>query len=481
MRVAAGEIWPAAVVEATGGFGNFTYAVVGNRPSALDVRGRFVVMAEGQLINPFNSGPNKGLNNVMQEITVRVTDNNGATADVNLTVRFRRADFISAPNIDLTPNSQNACGNRFDINGNSIGGNGDPPTYIRFVLPHQTAGTVFDHPSGATPCAHFGELTSAGSRYTGGTGNVSPVADGSFGSNPPFRSFQNADFTAANYHQKILRTAPGSENAPLFGGFFFSNTNFRIVLRPQGQLYASGAFSNPANPAPQPRPGEYTYTEATVTLGVTLEFDDTGEGAYASVPHRKTILVVFPGVAPITTDFRTLAIVQDEVQGGAWREVAANDNAEGGRLNTLLLTVQHTQDDADDPPILGEFRGRGGAGGDFNFRLNSGGDRLEIKAGTGSFSIKLGASPGIIRAIFEVNDSHSEAARARGTPSRQIHVEVDYQEADYRRLFVAPTGSIAASSGSCDTSINLTGNLADIVANSSITNPTDSDCNAPSP
>ena len=476
LRVAAGEIWPAAVVEATGGFGNFTYEVVGNRPSALDVRGRFVVMAEGQLINPFNAGLNKGLDKTTQEITVRVTDNNGATADVNLTVRFRRADFISAPNIDLTPNSQNACGNRFDINGNSIGGNGDPPTYIRFVLPHQTAGTVFDHPSGATPCAHFGELTSAGSRYTGGTGNVSPVADGSFGSNPPFRSFQNADFTAANYHQKILRTAPGSENAPLFGGFFFSNTNFRIVLRPQGQLYASGAFSNPANPAPQPRPGEYTYTEATVTLGVTLEFDDTGEGAYASVPHRKTILVVFPGVAPITTDFRTLAIVQNEVQRGAWREVAANDNAEGGRLNTLLLTVQQSQNDANSPPILGEFRGRGGAGGGFTFRLNSGGDRLEIAGNTGSFSIKLGASPGIIRAIFEINDRHSNAARARGTPSRQIHVEVDYQEADNRRLFVAPTGSLAAGSDSCDTSIDLTGNLADIVANSPITNSSASDC-----
>ena len=476
LRVAAGEIWPAAVVEATGGFGNFTYEVVGNRPSALDVRGRFVVMAEGQLINPFNAGLNKGLDKTTQEITVRVTDNNGATADVNLTVRFRRADFISAPNIDLTPNSQNACGNRFDINGNSIGGNGDPPTYIRFVLPHQTAGTVFDHPSGATPCAHFGELTSAGSRYTGGTGNVSPVADGSFGSNPPFRSFQNADFTAANYHQKILRTAPGSENAPLFGGFFFSNTNFRIVLRPQGQLYASGAFANPANPAPQPRAGEYTYTEATVTLGVTLEFDDTGEGAYASVPHRKTILVVFPGVAPITTDFRTLAIVQNEVQRGAWREVAANDNAEGGRLNTLLLTVQQSQNDANSPPILGEFRGRGGAGGGFTFRLNSGGDRLEIAGNTGSFSIKLGASPGIIRAIFEINDRHSNAARARGTPSRQIHVEVDYQEADNRRLFVAPTGSLAAGSDSCDTSIDLTGNLADIVANSPITNSSASDC-----
>ena len=481
-RVAAGEIWPAAVVEATGGFGNFTYEVVGNRPSALDVRGRFVVMAEGQLINPFNSGPNKGLNNVMQEITVRVTDNNGATADVNLTVRFRRADSITAPNIDLTPNSQNACGNRFDINGNSIGGNGDPPTYIRFVLPHQTAGTVFDHPSGATPCAHFGELTSAGSRYTGGTGNVSPVADGSFGSNPPFRSFQNADFTAANYHQKILRTAPGSENAPLFGGFFFSNTNFRIVLRPQGQLYKSGAFSNPANPAPQPRPGAYTYTEATVTLGVTLEFDDTGEGSYASVPHRKTILVVFPGVAPITTEFRPVN-PQTNAPTGDWREVAANDNAEGGRVNTLLLTVQQSQTDSQFPPILGAFRGRGGAGGDFAFRLNSGGGGVNIPAATGSmrrFELAQGASPGIIRAIIEVNDSKASGdpndARARGTPRRLIYVEVNYQEADNRRLFVAPTGSLAAGSDSCDTSIDLTGNLADIVANSPITNSSASDC-----
>ena len=482
LRVAAGEIWPAAVVEATGGFGNFTYAVVGNRPSALDVRGHFVVMAEGQLINPFNSGPNKGLNNVMQEITVRVTDNNGATADVNLTVRFRRADSITAPNIDLTPNSQNACGNRFDINGNSIGGNGDPPTYIRFVLPHQTAGTVFDHPSGATPCAHFGELTSAGSRYTGGTGNVSPVADGSFGSNPPFRSFQNADFTAANYHQKILRTAPGSENAPLFGGFFFSNTNFRIVLRPQGQLYKSGAFSNPANPAPQPNPGAYTYTEATVTLGVTLEFDDTGEGAYASVPHRKTILVVFPGVAPITTEFRPVN-PQTNAPTGDWREVAANDNAEGGRANTLLLTVQQSQTDSQFPPILGAFRGRGGAGGDFAFRLNSGGGGVNIPAATGSmrrFELAQGASPGIIRAIIEVNDSKASGdpndARARGTPRRLIYVEVNYQEADNRRLFVAPTGSLAAGSDSCDTSIDLTGNLADIVANSPITNSSASDC-----
>ena len=482
LRVAAGEIWPAAVVEATGGFGNFTYAVVGNRPSALDVRGRFVVMAEGQLINPFNSGPNKGLNNVMQEITVRVTDNNGATADVNLTVRFRRADSITAPNIDLTPNSQNACGNRFDINGNSIGGNGDPPTYIRFVLPHQTAGTVFDHPSGATPCAHFGELTSAGSRYTGGTGNVSPVADGSFGSNPPFRSFQNADFTAANYHQKILRTAPGSENAPLFGGFFFSNTNFRIVLRPQGQLYKSGAFSNPANPAPQPNPGAYTYTEATVTLGVTLEFDDTGEGAYASVPHRKTILVVFPGVAPITTEFRPVN-PQTNAPTGDWREVAANQNAEGGSRNTLLLTVQQSQTDSQFPPILGAFRGRGGAGGDFAFRLNSGGGGVNIPAATGSmrrFELAQGASPGRIRAIIEVNDSKASGdpndARARGTPRRLIYVEVDYQEADNRRLFVAPTGSLAAGSDSCDTSIDLTGNLADIVANSPITNSSASDC-----
>ena len=482
LRVAAGEIWPAAVVEATGGFGNFTYAVVGNRPSALDVRGRFVVMAEGQLINPFNSGPNKGLNNVMQEITVRVTDNNGATADVNLTVRFRRADSITAPNIDLTPNSQNACGNRFDINGNSVGGNADPNTYIRFVLPHQTAGTVFDHPSGATPCAHFGELTSAGGRYTGGTGNVSPVADGSFGSNPPFRTFQNRDFTAANYHQKILRTAPGSENAPLFGGFFFSNTNFRIVLRPQGQLYASGAFSNPANPAPQPRPGEYTYTEATVTLGVTLEFDDTGEGAYASVPHRKTILVVFPGVAPITTEFRPVN-PQTNAPTGDWREVAANDNAEGGRVNTLLLTVQQSQTDSQFPPILGAFRGRGGAGGDFAFRLNSGGGGVNIPAATGSmrrFELAQGASPGRIRAIIEVNDSKASGdpndARARGTPRRLIYVEVDYQEADNRRLFVAPTGSLAAGSDSCDTSIDLTGNLADIVANSPITNSSASDC-----
>ena len=482
LRVAAGEIWPAAVVEATGGFGNFTYEVVGNRPSALDVRGRFVVMAEGQLINPFNAGLNKGLDKTTQEITVRVTDNNGATADVNLTVRFRRADFISAPNIDLTPNSQNACGNRFDINGNSVGGNADPNTYIRFVLPHQTAGTVFDHPSGATPCAHFGELTSAGGRYTGGTGNVSPVADGSFGSNPPFRSFQNRDFTAANYHQKILRTAPGSENAPLFGGFFFSNTNFRIVLRPQGQLYASGAFANPANPAPQPRAGEYTYTEATVTLGVTLEFDDTGEGAYASVPHRKTILVVFPGVAPITTEFRPVN-PQTNAPTGDWREVAANDNAEGGRVNTLLLTVQQSQTDSQFPPILGAFRGRGGAGGDFAFRLNSGGGGVNIPAATGSmrrFELAQGASPGIIRAIIEVNDSKASGdpndARARGTPRRLIYVEVNYQEADNRRLFVAPTGSLAAGSDSCDTSIDLTGNLADIVANSPITNSSASDC-----
>ena len=483
LRVAAGEVYPAAVVEATGGFGNFRYEVVGTRPRALDVRGRFVVMAEGEVI----SGDNAGLNNRTREITVRVTDNNGATADVNLTVRFRRADSITAPNIDLTPNSQNACGNRFDINGNSVGGNADPNTYIRFVLPHQTAGTVFDHPSGATPCNHFGEVSSAGGRYTGGTGNISPVADGSFGSNPPFRSFQNRDFTAANYHQKILRTAPGSENAPLFGGFFFSNTNFRIVLRPQGQLYKSGAFSNPANPAPQPNPGAYTYTEATVTLGVTLEFDDTGEGAYASVPHRKTILVVFPGVAPITTEFRPVN-PQTNAPTGDWREVAANDNAEGGRANTLLLTVQQSQTDSQFPPILGAFRGRGGAGGDFAFRLNSGGGGVNIPAATGSmrrFELAQGASPGIIRAIIEVNDSKASGdpndARARGTPRRLIYVEVNYQEADNRRLFVAPTGSLAASSGSCDTSIDLTGNLADIVANSSITNPTDSDCNAPSP
>ena len=484
LRVAAGEIWPAAVVEATGGFGNFTYEVVGNRPSALDVRGRFVVMAEGQLINPFNEGLNKGLNNVMQEITVRVTDNNGATADVNLTVRFRRADFISAPNIDLTPDNQLACGNRFDINGNSIPGNGDPPTYIRFVLPHQAAGTVFDHPGPPTACSHFGEVISAGGRYTGGTGNISPVADGSFGSKPPFRSFQNADFTAANYHQKILRTAAGSENAPLFGGYFFSNTRFRIVLRPPpGQpLYASGAFDNPGNPAPQPNPGTYTYTEATVTMGITLEFDDTGEGAYASVPHRKTILVVFPGVAPITTEFRPVN-PQTNAPTGDWREVAANDNAEGGRVNTLLLTVQQSQTDSQFPPILGAFRGRGGAGGDFAFRLNSGGGGVNIPAATGSmrrFELAQGASPGRIRAIIEVNDSKASGdpndARARGTPRRLIYVEVDYQEADNRRLFVAPTGSLAAGSDSCDTSIDLTGNLADIVANSPITNSSASDC-----
>ena len=480
LRVAAGEVYPAAVVEATGGFGNFTYAVVGTRPRALDVRGRFVVMAEGEVI----SGTDAGLNNRTREITVRVTDNNGATADVNLTVRFRRADFISVPNIDITPNDQNACGNRFDINGNSIGNNADPPTYIRFVLPHQTAGTVFDHPTGASPCTHFGELTAAGSRYTGGTGNVSPVADGSFGSNPPFRTFQNSDFTAANYHQKILSTAQGSENAPLFGGFFFSNSRFRIVLRPQGQLYASGAFSNPANPAPQPRPGEYTYTEATVTLGVTLEFDDTAtdEGSYASVPHRKTILVVFPGVAPITTEFRPVN-PQTNAPTGDWREVAANDNAEGGRVNTLLLTVQQSQTDSQFPPILGAFRGRGGAGGDFAFRLNSGGGGVNIPAATGSmrrFELAQGASPGIIRAIIEVNDSKASGdpndARARGTPRRLIYVEVNYQEADNRRLFVAPTGSLAAGSDSCDTSIDLTGNLADIVANSPITNSSASDC-----
>ena len=480
LRVAAGEVYPAAVVEATGGFGNFRYEVVGTRPRALDVRGRFVVMAEGEVI----SGTDAGLNNRTREITVRVTDNNGATADVNLTVRFRRADFISVPNIDITPNDQNACGNRFDINGNSIGNNADPPTYIRFVLPHQTAGTVFDHPTGASPCTHFGELTAAGSRYTGGTGNVSPVADGSFGSNPPFRTFQNSDFTAANYHQKILSTAQGSENAPLFGGFFFSNSRFRIVLRPQGQLYASGAFSNPANPAPQPRPGEYTYTEATVTLGVTLEFDDTAtdEGSYASVPHRKTILVVFPGVAPITTEFRPVN-PQTNAPTGDWREVAANDNAEGGRVNTLLLTVQQSQTDSQFPPILGAFRGRGGAGGDFAFRLNSGGGGVNIPAATGSmrrFELAQGASPGIIRAIIEVNDSKASGdpndARARGTPRRLIYVEVNYQEADNRRLFVAPTGSLAAGSDSCDTSIDLTGNLADIVANSPITNSSASDC-----
>ena len=480
LRVAAGEVYPAAVVEATGGFGNFRYEVVGTRPRALDVRGRFVVMAEGEVI----SGIEAGLNNRTREITVRVTDNNGATADVNLTVRFRRADSISAPNIDITPNDQNACGNRFDINGNSIGNNADPPTYIRFVLPHQTAGTVFDHPSSPTACSHFGELTSAGSRYTGGTGNVSPVADGSFGSNPPFRTFQNSDFTTANYGQKILRTAAGSENAPLFGGFFFSNTRFRIVLRPQGQLYASGAFANPGNPAPQPRPGEYTYTEATVTLGVTLEFDDTDtdDGAYASVPHRKTILVVFPGVAPITTEFRPVN-PQTNAPTGDWREVAANDNAEGGRVNTLLLTVQQSQTDSQFPPILGAFRGRGGAGGDFAFRLNSGGGGVNIPAATGSmrrFELAQGASPGIIRAIIEVNDSKASGdpndARARGTPRRLIYVEVNYQEADNRRLFVAPTGSLAAGSDSCDTSIDLTGNLADIVANSPIINSSASDC-----
>ena len=481
LRVAAGEIWPAAVVEATGGFGNFTYEVVGNRPSALDVRGRFVVMAEGQLINPFNAGLNKGLDKTTQEITVRVTDNNGATADVNLTVRFRRADFISAPNIDITPDNQLACGNRFDINGNSIGSNADPNTYIRFVLPHQTAGTVFDHPGSPTACVHFGELSATGIRYSGGTGSVSPVADGSFGSGPS-GTFRNADFSAANYEQKILSTAQGSENAPLFGGYFFSNNRFRIVLRPQGQLYRSGAFVNPGNPAPQPNPGAYTYTEATVTLGVTLEFDDTGEGAYASVPHRKTILVVFPGVAPITTEFRPVN-PQTNAPTGDWREVAANDNAEGGRVNTLLLTVQQSQTDSQFPPILGAFRGRGGAGGDFAFRLNSGGGGVNIPAATGSmrrFELAQGASPGRIRAIIEVNDSKASGdpndARARGTPRRLIYVEVDYQEADNRRLFVAPTGSLAAGSDSCDTSIDLTGNLADIVANSPITNSSASDC-----
>ena len=481
LRVAAGEIWPAAVVEATGGFGNFTYAVVGNRPSALDVRGRFVVMAEGQLINPFNAGLNKGLDKTTQEITVRVTDNNGATADVNLTVRFRRADFISVPNIDITPDNQLACGNRFDINGNSIGSNADPNTYIRFVLPHQTAGTVFDHPGSPTACSHFGELSATGIRYSGGTGSVSPVADGSFGSGPS-GTFRNADFSAANYEQKILSTAQGSENAPLFGGYFFSNNRFRIVLRPQGQLYRSGAFANPGNPAPQPNPGAYTYTEATVTLGVTLEFDDTGEGAYASVPHRKTILVVFPGVAPITTEFRPVN-PQTNAPTGDWREVAANDNAEGGRVNTLLLTVQQSQTDSQFPPILGAFRGRGGAGGDFAFRLNSGGGGVNIPAATGSmrrFELAQGASPGIIRAIIEVNDSKASGdpndARARGTPRRLIYVEVNYQEADNRRLFVAPTGSLAAGSDSCDTSIDLTGNLADIVANSPITNSSASDC-----
>ena len=481
LRVAAGEIWPAAVVEATGGFGNFTYEVVGNRPSALDVRGRFVVMAEGQLINPFNAGLNKGLDKTTQEITVRVTDNNGATADVNLTVRFRRADFISVPNIDITPDNQLACGNRFDINGNSIGSNADPNTYIRFVLPHQTAGTVFDHPGSPTACSHFGELSATGIRYSGGTGSVSPVADGSFGSGPS-GTFRNADFSAANYEQKILSTAQGSENAPLFGGYFFSNNRFRIVLRPQGQLYRSGAFANPGNPAPQPNPGAYTYTEATVTLGVTLEFDDTGEGAYASVPHRKTILVVFPGVSPITTEFRPVN-PQTNAPTGDWREVAANDNAEGGRVNTLLLTVQQSQTDSQFPPILGAFRGRGGAGGDFAFRLNSGGGGVNIPAATGSmrrFELAQGASPGRIRAIIEVNDSKASGdpndARARGTPRRLIYVEVNYQEADNRRLFVAPTGSLAAGSDSCDTSIDLTGNLADIVANSPIINSSASDC-----
>ena len=479
LRVAAGEIWPAAVVEATGGFGNFTYEVVGNRPSALDVRGRFVVMAEGQLINPFNAGLNKGLDKTTQEITVRVTDNNGATADVNLTVRFRRADFISAPNIALTPNAQTSCGNRFDINGNSIASNGAPNTYIRFVLPHQTAGTVFDHPGAPTACSHFGQLSGGGGNYNGGTGNVSPVADGSFGS-AASRTFKPADFTAANYHQKILSPAPGSENAPLFGAWSVSDARWQVVLRPPPGQPLYNPRNNPF--VPLPNAGEYTYTEATVTLGITLEFDDTGEGAYASVPHRKTILVVFPGVAPITTEFRPVN-PQTNAPTGDWREVAANDNAEGGRVNTLLLTVQQSQTDSQFPPILGAFRGRGGAGGDFAFRLNSGGGGVNIPAATGSmrrFELAQGASPGRIRAIIEVNDSKASGdpndARARGTPRRLIYVEVDYQEADNRRLFVAPTGSLAAGSDSCDTSIDLTGNLADIVANSPITNSSASDC-----
>ena len=479
LRVAAGEIWPAAVVEATGGFGNFTYEVVGNRPSALDVRGRFVVMAEGQLINPFNAGLNKGLDKTTQEITVRVTDNNGATADVNLTVRFRRADFISAPNIALTPNAQTSCGNRFDINGNSIASNGAPNTYIRFVLPHQTAGTVFDHPGAPTACSHFGQLSGGGGNYNGGTGNVSPVADGSFGS-AASRTFKPADFTAANYHQKILSPAPGSENAPLFGAWSVSDARWQVVLRPPPGQPLYNPRNNPF--VPLPNAGEYTYTEATVTLGITLEFDDTGEGAYASVPHRKTILVVFPGVSPITTEFRPVN-PQTNAPTGDWREVAANDNAEGGRVNTLLLTVQQSQTDSQFPPILGAFRGRGGAGGDFAFRLNSGGGGVNIPAATGSmrrFELAQGASPGIIRAIIEVNDSKASGdpndARARGTPRRLIYVEVNYQEADNRRLFVAPTGSLAAGSDSCDTSIDLTGNLADIVANSPITNSSASDC-----
>ena len=479
LRVAAGEIWPAAVVEATGGFGNFTYEVVGNRPSALDVRGRFVVMAEGQLINPFNAGLNKGLDKTTQEITVRVTDNNGATADVNLTVRFRRADFISAPNIALTPNAQTSCGNRFDINGNSIASNGAPNTYIRFVLPHQTAGTVFDHPGAPTACSHFGQLSGGGGNYNGGTGNVSPVADGSFGS-AASRTFKPADFTAANYHQKILSPAPGSENAPLFGAWSVSDARWQVVLRPPPGQPLYNPRNNPF--VPLPNAGEYTYTEATVTLGITLEFDDTGEGAYASVPHRKTILVVFPGVSPITTEFRPVN-PQTNAPTGDWREVAANDNAEGGRVNTLLLTVQQSQTDSQFPPILGAFRGRGGAGGDFAFRLNSGGGGVNIPAATGSmrrFELAQGASPGIIRAIIEVNDSKASGdpndARARGTPRRLIYVEVDYQEADNRRLFVAPTGSLAAGSDSCDTSIDLTGNLADIVANSPIINSSASDC-----
>ena len=96
------------------------------------------------------------------------------------------------------------------------------------------------------------------------------------------------------------------------------------------------------------------------------------------------------------------------------------------------------------------------------------------------FELAQGASPGRIRAIIEVNDSKASGdpndARARGTPRRLIYVEVDYQEADNRRLFVAPTGSLAAGSDSCDTSIDLTGNLADIVANSPITNSSASDC-----
>ena len=479
LRVAAGEIWPAAVVEATGGFGNFTYEVVGNRPSALDVRGRFVVMAEGQLINPFNAGLNKGLDKTTQEITVRVTDNNGATADVNLTVRFRRADFISAPNIALTPNAQTSCGNRFDINGNSIASNGAPNTYIRFVLPHQTAGTVFDHPGAPTACSHFGQLSGGGGNYNGGTGNVSPVADGSFGS-AASRTFKPADFTAANYHQKILSPAPGSENAPLFGAWSVSDARWQVVLRPPPGQPLYNPRNNPF--VPLPNAGEYTYTEATVTLGITLEFDDTGEGAYASVPHRKTILVVFPGVAPITTEFRPVN-PQTNAPTGDWREVAANQNAEGGSRNTLLLTVQQSQTDSQFPPILGAFRGRGGAGGDFAFRLNSGGGGVNIPAATGSmrrFELAQGASPGRIRAIIEVNDSKASGdpndARARGTPRRLIYVEVDYQEADNRRLFVAPTGSLAAGSDSCDTSIDLTGNLADIVANSPITNSSASDC-----